>query len=60
MPSNLEKAYQCEACDMDFSTEEEQNKHRNEKHSNDNVSSNLEKAYQCEACDVDTSTEEYK
>ena len=58
MPSNLEKAYQCEACDIDFSTEEEQNKHKNEKHSNDNAPSNLEKAYQCEACDVDVSTGE--
>lgn len=60
MPSNLERAYQCEACDMNFSTEKEQNKHRNEKHSNDNMRSNLEKTYQCEACDVDLSTEEYK
>ena len=58
MPSNLEKAYQCEACDIDFSTEEEQNKHKKEKHSNGNAPSNLEKAYQCEACDVDVSTGE--
>ena len=58
MPSNLEKAYQCEACDIDFSTEEKQNKHKKEKHSNGNATSNLEKAYQCEACDVDVSTGE--
>lgn len=38
MSSHHPGAYQCEACDVDFSSEEEFENHRNKEHSSDSIS----------------------